>query len=213
MDEIITRLDKAIEPTFTYLYWPKIDAVSHELGTGHSETTFAIRELDRELQRLSFNVPRATRIVVTADHGLLDVNESQTLWIEPGDAIASCLSREPSGDSRVVYFSLKDGQEARFRVEFAPALRRPIRPPNHRGSVRTWVVRAWDAVIPNERAPGRPRRRLARRRRHAISVPAPKCSTTPEDTCIEPLRTHSRRDADSTDPDLAVWFAPLRSVD
>ena len=46
------------------------------------------------------------------------MNESQTHWIEPGDAIASCLSREPSGDTRVMYFSLKEGQEARFRDEF-----------------------------------------------------------------------------------------------
>ena len=64
-------------------------------------------------------MPEATRIVVTADHGLLDVNESQTIRIEPGDAIASCLSREPSGDTRVMYFSLKEGQEGRFRDEFA----------------------------------------------------------------------------------------------
>ena len=119
VDEVITRLEEAGEPTFTYLYWPKIDGICHEHGTGHTETTSAIRELDRELHRLSMNVPEATRIVVTADHGLLDVNESQTIWIEPGDAIASCLSREPSGDSRVMYFSLRDGQEARFRVEFA----------------------------------------------------------------------------------------------
>ncbi len=47
------------------------------------------------------------------------MNESQTHWIEPGDAIASCLSREPSGDSRVVYFSLREGPEGRFRDEFA----------------------------------------------------------------------------------------------
>ena len=46
------------------------------------------------------------------------MNESQTHWIEPGDAIASCLSREPSGDSRVVYFSLREGPEGRFRDEF-----------------------------------------------------------------------------------------------
>ena len=114
VDEVITRLEEAVEPTFTYLYWPKIDGVCHERGTGHKETTSAIREL----HRLSMNVPEATRIVVTADHGLLDVNESQSLWIEPGDAIASCLSREPSGDTRVMYFSLKEGQEARFRDEF-----------------------------------------------------------------------------------------------
>ena len=57
--------------------------------------------------------------MVTADHGLLDAGESQIVWIEPGDAIASCLSREPSGDVRVMYFSVKDGQEARFRDEFA----------------------------------------------------------------------------------------------
>ena len=64
-------------------------------------------------------MPSSTRIVVTADHGLLDVNESQSLSIEPGDAIASCLTREPSGDTRVMYFSVRDGQEARFRDEFA----------------------------------------------------------------------------------------------
>ena len=119
VDEIITRLEKAAEPTFTYLYWPKIDAISHELGTKHAATTSAIRELDGELHRLSVNVPRSTRILVTADHGLLDVNESQSLSIEPDDGIASCLTREPSGDSRVTYFSVKDGQEARFRDEFA----------------------------------------------------------------------------------------------
>lgn len=118
VDEVITRLHEAVEPTFTYLYWPKIDAVAHELGTKHPATTSAIRELDRELRRLSIHVPGGTRIVLTADHGLLDVDESRSVWIEPGDAIGSCLSREPSGDTRVMYFSVKEGQEARFRDEF-----------------------------------------------------------------------------------------------
>ena len=57
--------------------------------------------------------------MVTADHGLLDTHESQKHWIEPSDALASCLSREPSGDTRVVYFSLRKGKETRFRDEFA----------------------------------------------------------------------------------------------
>ena len=118
VDQVITKLHEAVEPTFTYLYWPNIDAVAHELGTSHLATTSAIRELDGELHRLSINVPGETRIVVTADHGLLDVDKSQAVWIEPGDSIGSCLSREPSGDTRVVYFSVKEGQQARFRDEF-----------------------------------------------------------------------------------------------
>ena len=116
--------------------------------------------------------------MVTADHGLLDVNESQTHWIEPGDAIASCLSREPSGDSRVMYFSIKRWRRGALPRRIRPALRRPVYVLlTTEGSSRTWVVRPWDAVIPNEGAPRRPRRSLARCRRHSISVPTPECST------------------------------------
>ncbi len=119
VDEAVRRVAEADEPTFTYLYWPTIDAVCHERGTRHPHTAAAVRRLDDELRRLSTTVPPGTRVVVTADHGLLDTHESQKHWIEPSDALASCLSREPSGDTRVVYFSLRKGKETRFRDEFA----------------------------------------------------------------------------------------------
>lgn len=119
MDEVIKRTTEAEERTYTYVYWPKIDSLCHEHGTRHRETADAVMELDRELQRLSASMPAGTRILVTADHGLLDADESQTHWIEPDDELASCLSREPSGDAREVYFSLREGQEARFRDRFS----------------------------------------------------------------------------------------------
>ena len=119
VDEVVRRVTEAEEPTFTHLYWPTIDAVCHELGTRHPQTSAAVRRLDDELRRLSETMPPGSRVVVTADHGLLDTHESQVHWIEPSDALASCLSREPSGDTRVVYFSLGKGQEGRFRDEFS----------------------------------------------------------------------------------------------
>ena len=119
VDEVVRKVTEADESTFTYLYWPTIDAVCHERGTRHPQTSAAVRRLDDELRRLSATMPPGTRVVVTADHGLLDTHESQMHWIEPRDALASCLSREPSGDTRVVYFSLRKGKETRFRDEFA----------------------------------------------------------------------------------------------
>lgn len=119
VDEVVRRVTESEEPTFTYLYWPMIDAACHELGTRHPQTVAAVRRLDDELRRLSATMPAGARVVVTADHGLLDTHESQMHWIEPRDALASCLYREPSGDTRVVYFSVGKGQEARFRDKFS----------------------------------------------------------------------------------------------
>lgn len=117
-DKIIKRITEADGPTFTYLYWPNIDSACHEHGTHHLKTRSSVTEMDQELLRLSKSLPENTRIVLTADHGLLDANETQTHWIEPGDELASCLSREPSGDAREVYFSLRRGQGPRFRDRF-----------------------------------------------------------------------------------------------
>jgi hypothetical protein len=119
MDKIITRTKENDGPTLTYLYWPNIDSICHELGTHHLTTTSTVTELDQELLRLSMRLPEDTKVVLTADHGLLDANETQTHWIEPGDELSSCLSKAPSGDAREVYFAPRDGQKSRFRDRFS----------------------------------------------------------------------------------------------
>lgn len=119
IDKIIRRTKENDGPTFTYLYWPNIDSTCHEFGTHHLTTTSTVQALDQELLRLSMNLPEDTKVVLTADHGLLDADETQTHWIEPGDELASCLSKAPSGDAREVYFATRDGQKSRFQDRFS----------------------------------------------------------------------------------------------
>ena len=55
---------------------------------------------------------------MSADHGLLDADESEIHWIDVSDELIEYLTREPSGDSRVVYFDVREGAETEFHRLF-----------------------------------------------------------------------------------------------
>ena len=105
-------------PTYTYIYWDGIDDICHERGTGHASVRAAVRQLDLQIERLSSELPRSARVVVTADHGLVDADKDQTHTIKHSDELMDLLEAEPSGDKRVVQFHVKDGAEASFRALF-----------------------------------------------------------------------------------------------
>ena len=118
VDAILGTVADADGPTFTYVYWPKVDSAAHEHGAAHPKVGEAVQELDLQMKRLAVEMPPGGRVVVTADHGLLDAGDDETHWIKPGDDLDQCLSREPSGDAREVYFAVRNGQMTRFRDRF-----------------------------------------------------------------------------------------------
>ena len=118
MNAVMRRVTEAKWRTFTYLYTPRIDSVAHEYGTGHSKTWAAINEFERELERLADSLPDSARVVVSADHGLLDASTDQTHVIEPTDELVKCLIGEPWGDARVMYFNVRDDYMSKFRRLF-----------------------------------------------------------------------------------------------
>ena len=118
VDAVLQRVATADGPTFTNLYWPNVDTVSHALGTEHAHVRAAVRELDREIARLHAGLSRRGRIVLSADHGLVDTAEDQVHVLEPSDELIGCLTKEPSGEDRAVYFSVAVEKEARFRDLF-----------------------------------------------------------------------------------------------
>ncbi|WP_226925422.1 alkaline phosphatase family protein [Georgenia thermotolerans] len=58
-----------------YLYWGDVDHVGHEHGWGSWQWGEAVEALDGELARLSRTLPRGTLLVITADHGMVDVTD------------------------------------------------------------------------------------------------------------------------------------------
>src|SRR5699024_3462388 len=57
-----------------YLYWGEVDHVGHVHGWGSWEWGEELMNVDAEIRRLVRSVPRGTTVLVTADHGMVDVD-------------------------------------------------------------------------------------------------------------------------------------------
>ena len=91
--EILHQLDQG-EP-FVYAYYDGVDKVAHEYGLGNfydSELVFVDRMVEYLLQML----PKGTALVITADHGQVDVGKNV---IVPDPSVLAHVDRQ-SGEGR-----------------------------------------------------------------------------------------------------------------
>jgi len=72
-DRIDVALGQAQRPGLSYCYWGEIDALGHRYGWQSDQWVAALEDADGELRRLAGGLPRDTVMVVTADHGMVDV--------------------------------------------------------------------------------------------------------------------------------------------
>ena len=100
---VTERVRDASEPTFTYLYVPRVDSAAHLHGITRPEVRHALVEVDRELARLHSAIGDKGRMVVTADHGLLDATTPDRHTLRPNREIQPLMISPPSGDARVMY--------------------------------------------------------------------------------------------------------------
>jgi hypothetical protein len=112
---IVARVNYATTPTYTYLYSPRIDTEAHFLGVGHQDVRAIVNELSRVVEQLAGGLDGRARIVVAADHGMLDSPVSARNGFKPSSDIFDALRFGPTGDDRVLYFHLREGAEERFR--------------------------------------------------------------------------------------------------
>ena len=105
-------------PTYTYLYVPDVDYAGHALGFSDARTLAAAAALERLLEGLAHRLAGRARIVVTADHGGLDADGERVHLLRASDPLVRLLRREPSGDSRAVYFHVREGDEREFEDMF-----------------------------------------------------------------------------------------------
>jgi len=76
-DRVDVALFELMGPALVYLYWGEVDKTGHHHGWGSQQWGNELASLDRELARLARSLPRGTTLVVTADHGMVDVDRSQ----------------------------------------------------------------------------------------------------------------------------------------
>jgi Uncharacterized proteins of the AP superfamily len=99
---------------YIYTYWHQPDYDMHDLGTSHPRITENIIQINAEVERLCKQLDD-TLVIVTADHGLVDV---EWRFLPEYPDITECLSRMPWIESRALAFAVKPGLECEFVQAF-----------------------------------------------------------------------------------------------
>lgn len=118
-DTIAQRVDAAIEETLVgrslvYLYVPELDSIAHKHGWQSDRWTASLEVLDGELARLDARVAADVGVVVTADHGILDVPEESNIAIDP-DLLVDVVG--VAGDPRCRQLTVAPGTDVPALVE------------------------------------------------------------------------------------------------
>ncbi len=103
------------QKSFTYIYVPTIDAVSHRFGPLSSSYKAEVASLDFALKKQLME-PLAGRedtvLILTADHGQRYNPLGNTLWLEEHPKLTQNLFAPATGESRVRYLYVKHDKQA-----------------------------------------------------------------------------------------------------
>lgn len=108
-----------VGPTYSYLYIITVDKLSHHHGAQSRPVAEEVARVDRLLGRLRDALPQSVRMVVTADHGLVDVPQEARYSFSHRDAIASHLIAGQTGEATTPIFHVREGHADAFLEAFA----------------------------------------------------------------------------------------------
>jgi predicted AlkP superfamily pyrophosphatase or phosphodiesterase len=110
--EMADRFDKARTlargqlASLTYLYVPELDQLAHQFGVESNKWIHALEELDGLVQSFISSLPKDVGVIVTADHGVIDVVASNHVYLDDLDWYTSAVQYS-SGDPRCNFIYLK----------------------------------------------------------------------------------------------------------
>ena len=80
ISETVAALQKT--PSFVYLYVNDLDSAGHSDGVGSDKWLAALKSVDDVARELIQKVPRGTRFWLTADHGMINVEEKVVMGLD-----------------------------------------------------------------------------------------------------------------------------------
>jgi len=114
-EPLAARVDEAIararRPGLTYVYWGEIDAAGHKHGWQSDPWVAALEDADQELRRLRARLPRHAVMVVTADHGMIDVTRAPRWDVAHEPTLARDV-RLIAGEPRALHLHVDDAADA-----------------------------------------------------------------------------------------------------
>jgi predicted AlkP superfamily pyrophosphatase or phosphodiesterase len=105
---MLTILATAPAPALVYGYHPDLDRAGHETGVGSRQWRRAARTVDRLVTRLVDGLPADAAVVVTADHGQLDVPATHRFDLDADPRLTAGVE-VVAGEPRVRYLHTVPG--------------------------------------------------------------------------------------------------------
>ncbi len=94
--------------TLVYVYVSTLDSIQHEYGPESEEYRVALIELLNTLGRLIRHLPQSTTIMLTADHGQVQVGQGDVVNLRIMTKLLDSLSVAPYGEPRALQLKLSD---------------------------------------------------------------------------------------------------------
>lgn len=116
------QLHAAGGPILLYLYLNELDKAGHQHGTGSEKWLYALEEIDAAARRLSQSVPPDTVLVLTGDHGMVDVPESGRIDYATMPALVDGVAHT-AGEPRFVQLHFAPDADEAVRERTAQAWR------------------------------------------------------------------------------------------
>lgn len=93
--------------TVSYLYIPELDQIAHKFGVASHQWLNQLEELDLVVNRFASKLIDGVGVILTADHGVLDVANSSHVYLEEHDWYANAVVHT-AGDPRCNFVYLRD---------------------------------------------------------------------------------------------------------
>jgi hypothetical protein len=97
----------AVTNSLTYLYFPELDQLAHRFGSDSVQWLNAIEELDSELAKFSKSVSSNSGVIVSADHGVIDVPMDRHIYLDEYECFKDL--EQIGGDPRVGFLYFQTG--------------------------------------------------------------------------------------------------------
>jgi hypothetical protein len=120
--------------SLTYLYAPDLDAIGHKRGWQSDEWVAALERVDAAARALAGALHPRTGLVVTADHGMIDVPRHRHVLLAEGDGLTDGV-RLIGGEPRMLHLYAEAGEAADVLVRWRAS-----------EGERSWVMSRADVV-------------------------------------------------------------------
>ncbi len=118
INQFFRKIKKAIKiknKKYIYSYWPYYDKVCHKFGPKSKEVLTHFLKIDKKLKKFISSIDlQNTTIILTADHGFVQVPKSKEIYINKHLKLKECLTMPLCGEGRLRFAYVKPSKAKDF---------------------------------------------------------------------------------------------------